>query len=155
MDALVFDFDGVVVDSEPVHMAGFQRILQSRGLSLTKEQYYGKYLGYDDHDCFAVFAADHGLAFEESEIDLMTAEKTAVTATRRRGEEERGAPMIHRYVRVCCSHGSDDEALRRACCIGKIEISKWRVIETEFLFLATLKTDELARAKPKFKIHYL
>ena len=36
MDALIFDFDGVVVDSEPIHMEGFQRVLRAIGVELTE-----------------------------------------------------------------------------------------------------------------------
>ena len=52
MDAMLFDFDGVVVDSEPIHLSCFGEVLSRCGIELTDEDYYGKYLGFDDHDCF-------------------------------------------------------------------------------------------------------
>lgn len=75
-DALLFDFDGVIVDSEPVHMACFQEVLARRGLTLTRQAYYSTYLGYDDHDCFLHVLVDQGRAADEAEIARMTAEKT-------------------------------------------------------------------------------
>jgi HAD superfamily hydrolase (TIGR01509 family) len=57
--AIIFDFDGVIADSEPVHFAVFQRVLGEMGLFLTKEAYYADYLGYDDKGCFTAFLAEH------------------------------------------------------------------------------------------------
>jgi len=78
LDALIFDFDGVVVDSEPVHLACFREVLAARGIALATADYYGKYLGFDDHDCFAAVLADNGRAVEEDPIAAMTDEKTAL-----------------------------------------------------------------------------
>ena len=76
MDALIFDFDGVVVDSEPVHLKAFQQVLRPAGIEMTRDDYYGKYLGFDDHDCFAAAAADNGKQFTEARIAKMIAAKT-------------------------------------------------------------------------------
>jgi len=76
LDALIFDFDGVVVDSEPVHLAAFRQVLAPLGVNLTTEDYYGKYLGYDDHDCFAAVLADNGLEAGERQIAELTAAKS-------------------------------------------------------------------------------
>ncbi|MFN8543939.1 MAG: HAD family phosphatase [Candidatus Binatia bacterium] len=51
--ALVFDFDGIIVDSEPLHLAAFQRTLATVGITLTAEEYWTHYLGFDDHDAIA------------------------------------------------------------------------------------------------------
>src|SRR2546428_1668920 len=48
--ALVFDFDGVIADDEPLHLAAFQEALAAEGVTLTRETYYARYLGFDDHD---------------------------------------------------------------------------------------------------------
>src|SRR5438093_467243 len=48
--ALVFDFDGVIADDEPLHLAAFQEALAAEGITLTREAYYARYLGFDDHD---------------------------------------------------------------------------------------------------------
>jgi len=76
MDAVIFDFDGVVVDSEPVHFARFRDVLATIGLELTEADYYDKYLGYDDHDCLLIAAADRGMELSEPQIADLTATKT-------------------------------------------------------------------------------
>ena len=35
--AILFDFNGVLVDDEPVHLEMFQRVLAEEGISLTSE----------------------------------------------------------------------------------------------------------------------
>ncbi len=50
--AILFDFNGVLVDDEPLHLELFQRVLGEEGIELTREDYYAHYLGYDDRDCF-------------------------------------------------------------------------------------------------------
>lgn len=76
--AVIFDFDGVVADSEPVHFAVFQRILGELGFFLSREEYYGDYLGYDDKGCFAAFLAAHGRPASREMIDQLVARKAAV-----------------------------------------------------------------------------
>lgn len=51
--AILFDFNGVLVDDEPIHLATFQRVLAEEGIGLTAEEYYRRYLGLDDRACFA------------------------------------------------------------------------------------------------------
>jgi len=77
-DALIFDFDGVVIDSEPIHLRCFREVLSTRGIALTDEAYYARYVGFDDHDCFAAVFSDNGRTAGADEIAAMTAEKTAL-----------------------------------------------------------------------------
>jgi len=58
--AIIFDFDGVVADNEPIHFAMFHQVLAEIGLPLTEADYYGKYLGFDDKGCFAAVLTAHG-----------------------------------------------------------------------------------------------
>lgn len=51
-EAVIFDFDGVIVDTEPLHYAAFQRLLEPLGLGFTWEQYVETYMGFDDRDAF-------------------------------------------------------------------------------------------------------
>lgn len=75
MDALIFYFDGVVVDSESIHLMGFQEVLRTVGVSLAHDEYYRTYLGYNDHDCLLIAARAHGVHLDESKIAELTAAK--------------------------------------------------------------------------------
>ncbi len=78
LDALIFDFDGVIVDSEPVHLACFQQVLAGSGIALSREDYYTRYLGFDDRDCFLAVAADNGTTFTARQLAKMIETKTAL-----------------------------------------------------------------------------
>ena len=45
LTAIIFDFDGVIADTEPLHFAGFRQTLEEIGISLTESDYYADYLG--------------------------------------------------------------------------------------------------------------
>ena len=62
LDAIIFDFDGVIADSEPLHYEAFRRTLADDGVDLSRDDYYALYLGYDDHGFAVALARDRGLA---------------------------------------------------------------------------------------------
>lgn len=58
--AVLFDFNGILVDDEPIHLEMFQRVLADEGIALTADSYYTHYLGLDDRGCFAKVLGDAG-----------------------------------------------------------------------------------------------
>jgi HAD superfamily hydrolase (TIGR01509 family) len=75
--ALVFDFNGVLVDDEPIHLRMFQRALEPEGIELRAEAYYERFLGFDDRGCFAAVLAEAGEEPEPSRIMRLVARKSA------------------------------------------------------------------------------
>ena len=69
LQAVIFDFDGVIADSEPLHLRAYQTVLQGEGIELTKGDYYARYLGYDDVSLFQALAADRGLTVDAEKIE--------------------------------------------------------------------------------------
>jgi beta-phosphoglucomutase len=51
---IVFDFDGVIVDSEPLHHRAFLRVGKPMGFELSWEDYLDQFVGFDDRDAFRV-----------------------------------------------------------------------------------------------------
>lgn len=51
MRAVIFDFDGVIADTEPLHFESLRRILADIDIILTEKDYYADYLGFDDRGC--------------------------------------------------------------------------------------------------------
>ena len=74
--AIVFDFDGVLADSEAIHLRSYQDILSPHGVTLTEADYCARYLGFDDEGAFRRIAADYGLLFGDEEIEVLMQEKT-------------------------------------------------------------------------------
>lgn len=59
LKAIIFDFNGVIVDDEPLHLELFRKVLLEEGLFLSDEDYHEKYLGYDDRACFIEVLCDN------------------------------------------------------------------------------------------------
>lgn len=62
LKAIIFDFNGVIVDDEPLHLELFRRVLGEEGIALSDEDYHAKYLGFDDRGCFTAALANAGRA---------------------------------------------------------------------------------------------
>jgi len=52
LNAVIFDFDGIIVDTEPLHYRAFQEILEPLGLGYSWQEYLERYMGFDDRDAF-------------------------------------------------------------------------------------------------------
>jgi beta-phosphoglucomutase len=77
LQAVVLDFDGVIADSEPLHLRAFQRTLDAEGLPLAADEYYARYLGFDDVGLFRALARDRGLSVTDAQIGALVARKAA------------------------------------------------------------------------------
>lgn len=73
--AIVFDFDGVIADSEPLHFQAFKEILAEVGLALTEHDYYERYLGFDDVGVFEAVSKERDLGWSASWVGRLTARK--------------------------------------------------------------------------------
>ncbi len=78
IEAVVFDFDGVLADSEPLHLRAYQEVLAALGVAFTREEYYRDYLGYDDAGVFVALGEAHGWAMNEERLAALIAEKGRV-----------------------------------------------------------------------------
>jgi HAD superfamily hydrolase (TIGR01509 family) len=58
LQAIFFDFDGVLLDTEPVHWASWAQMLATAGLTLTWEDYRDRYIGIDDRDMLRFIARE-------------------------------------------------------------------------------------------------
>ena len=76
--AIVFDFDGVIANSEPLHLRAFERTLDAVGVPLAAEEYYADYLGYDDLGLFRALARDRQIAWSDAQIEALVARKAVV-----------------------------------------------------------------------------
>lgn len=72
LKALIFDFNGIIADDEPIHLQMFQKVLKEETITLTKKDYYDIYLGLDDRGCFEeVYKANQKDLTEEKIYDLI------------------------------------------------------------------------------------
>ena len=75
--ALVFDFNGVLVHDEPLHLALFQRVLGEEGIRLEAAEYFERYLGFDDRSCFAAALENAGRPAGPGFVARLVARKSA------------------------------------------------------------------------------
>jgi beta-phosphoglucomutase len=75
--AAVFDFDGVIVDSEPLHFRTLRDALQSDGVEITEEEYWTSLLAHDDHGAIRLALEGRGQRAEPERVESLAARKVA------------------------------------------------------------------------------
>ncbi len=113
--ALVFDFDGVIADSEPVHLRAFQKTVEQLGLSLPSSEYYSIYLACDDRAFFTTFLEKNGFSAECEEIERLISKK-GVLFEQMATEQVRIFPGVVEFLQTV--HG------RFTLCIGSGALSE-------------------------------
>ena len=78
LGAVIFDFDGVITDSEILHWRAFNEVLAQHGLELSKKEYYTKYLGLSDVDCYHTLIGESRLRIERSQVPQLVKQKTNI-----------------------------------------------------------------------------
>jgi HAD superfamily hydrolase (TIGR01509 family) len=142
--AIVFDFDGVIANSEPLHLRAFQQVLAREAVVLSDADYYTQYLGFDDVGAFQAMAADRQLAWDARHVaDLVALKAIAM--------EE-----LERHVSVLFPGAAD--AIRRAAAALPIAIASGaigpeirRTLDREgltSLFTAIVAAEDTPRSKP-------
>ena len=142
--AIVFDFDGVIANSEPLHLRSFRQVLAEEGVPLSDADYYGRYLGFDDVGAFRAMAIDRARAWSDRHIaDLVARKALAFEA-------------LERDTSVLFPGAAD--AIRRAAAAVPIAIASGaigpeirRVLDREKLtahFSAIVAAEDTEQSKP-------
>jgi beta-phosphoglucomutase len=115
--AVLFDFDGVIVNSEPLHFWSFHEVLRDEHIELTEEEYYRELIGFDDRGAFKHIFAKHGKPLDpktflrvmtlksEKMMDLIQARKYQALP----GVEEFIRALWRRYPLAICSGALREE----------------------------------------------
>jgi beta-phosphoglucomutase len=74
---VIFDFNGIIVDDEPIHFKLFQRVLGEEGIVLTEEAYYARYLGFDDRGAFMAGFRDNNRPLTDDKLAELIDRKAA------------------------------------------------------------------------------
>ena len=75
LNAIVFDFDGVIADTERLHLRSYQDILAPEGIAMSNEDYFNRYLGYDDVGVFKAVGRDQGVAMDDRRLSELISRK--------------------------------------------------------------------------------
>ena len=117
--AVIFDFDGVIVDSEPLHLRAFQRTVETLGLKLSPADYYSRYLACDDKTFFRMFLEDSGQPGAEREITRLVEEK-GVCFEEMMGESIRIFPGVVEFLETI--RGKFHTAIGSGALTGEINL---------------------------------
>jgi len=141
--AVVFDFDGVIANSEPLHFRALHDVLVPAGVTLSERDYYTRYLGFDDVAALRAIGADSG-AFGPDRVDALGSRK----AVRFEELEAEGATLFPGAV----------EAVRRIAAAVPIAIASGarreeilRVLAAAGLFdlfVAVVAAEDVPHSKP-------
>src|SRR5512139_2362109 len=75
--AVIFDFDGVLADTEALHCRAYQAVVRPLGIVLEKSEYFARYLGLPDRDCLAALCAGAGCPRAGAQLDDLVRRKKA------------------------------------------------------------------------------
>lgn len=142
--AVVFDFDGVLADTEHLHLTAFQDTFVARGWTLDRDTYFANYLGYDDRDLIRAFASDNALGIGATEVEAILLDKS-------RHYERRlatGAVLFPTAVSAITRLGA---SYRLAIASGSLRGEILAILRANNLadaFQVVVGADDVARSKP-------
>lgn len=76
--AVIFDFDGVITDSEILHLRSFNQVLSQFGLKIERDEYYKNYLGFNDLDLFGHLVESGKLKLTDKTVENLIEEKSQI-----------------------------------------------------------------------------
>jgi beta-phosphoglucomutase len=142
--AIVFDFDGVIVDSEPLIFRLTQQMAAMEGWTITEEDYYRDYLALDDRGIVEHLYRTHGLRLEPARRDELVQWKARAYAEAIR----HGLPPLPGAVEAVRELALDYPlAIASGSLRSEVEYLLGRLnLRDQFAVLAT--ADDVERSKP-------
>jgi beta-phosphoglucomutase len=78
LTAVLFDFDGIIVDSEPMHYRAFNGVLEPLGKGFPWKEYCETYIGFDDRDAFKEAFKTHNERICSRDLKRLIREKAEI-----------------------------------------------------------------------------
>lgn len=143
--AVIFDFDGVITDSEILHLCAFNKSLLQFGVSLTTKEYYQNYLGYSDYDCYKMLVTQGLLKIDERQIADIIERKSVIfeELTKTEGRTIEGVPEFLRLL--------EQNDIPMAICSGSLLVEIELMLEGANLrhfFKTIVSADQVKKGKP-------
>ena len=97
--AVLFDFDGVIVNSEPLHFQAFREVLAGEHIDLGEEEYYRELIGFDDKGAFRHLYKVRNLPLSPRTFLSLMTQKSAVMMELIRRRQFSALPGVEQFVR--------------------------------------------------------
>ncbi len=143
--AILFDFNGVIIDDEPQHCEALITALAEYGYPLDRETYYRDYLGFDDRECFRFTFANNGDPAHEARL-LEAIERKNEHYLRAISSEMRLVPGAVEFVEAAAGEGH-----RLAIVSGALRREIERVLQRAGLrrhFSEIVSAEDVSACKP-------
>lgn len=147
--AVIFDFDGVIVDSEPMHQTGLKAAVEAMGMRFGDREVDGRwggtYVGMDDRACFRRICAENNREFTDAFFEELSERKRAAVQAAFDQGLLRPFPGVLELLREAAQHVSV------AICSGarRHEIEPLvRHFEIESFLRTIVSADDVKIAKP-------
>ncbi len=147
LKAVIFDFDGVISDSEAIHYQAINAIISRFGISIPRAKYWADYLGFNDVDCFAAVSDDYNLGLNSRAVAQLVHEKIDVFE-KLAAQESSIIDGVAGFIEMLNTGG-----VRLAICSGALLTDiqlmlKGTVFADLFEVIVTADTEGLTRGKP-------
>ena len=76
--AIIFDLDGTIADTEPLHYDAFAQVLRGQAIELTLKHYSEQLIGYDDRGCFETMLREAGRSVNDAVIKQLIDQKASI-----------------------------------------------------------------------------
>ena len=74
--AIIFDFNGIILDDEPFHFRAMCDAVAQVGITITKEEYWNSYLPLDDWRCLAAICRAHTVELDPEQREAILIAKS-------------------------------------------------------------------------------
>lgn len=141
--AVLFDFDGVVVQSEPLHMRTFLELLAPYGIVVPESRWYREFAGTGSRHIFEVLVKEGGLGLD---VDSLVTQRKAAYEARVRAGELKETTGVRDFISLLLRRG-----IRTAIVSGSHRTNVQAAIDSlhlEGLFDLIVSGDDLTERKP-------
>jgi len=145
LKAVIFDFDGVITDSEVLHLRAFNKSLVQFGIELTTKDYYQDYLGFSDFDCYKMLITQGLLKIDEQEIGDIIKCKSVIFEELAR-TEGRTIEGVHEFLKLL-----ERNNIPMAICSGSLLVEIESMLDEAHLrhfFKAIVSAEQVKKGKP-------
>jgi beta-phosphoglucomutase len=102
--AVLFDFDGVIVNSEPLHFLAFTYTLAEFDITLSEAEYYEELLGFDDRGAFKYVFAKHRRTLDPKTFLAVMTRKSRLMMDLIENRRFAALPGVEEFVRGLWRH---------------------------------------------------
>jgi len=145
LKAVIFDFDGVITDSEILHFRAFNRVLEKYGIEITIKDYYKEYLGLTDIDCLTLVAKRNKINLDGEGIKNLVKQKNKIFAQIAKSEGQI-IEGVHDFLKMLKQNN-----VPMAICSGAIQAEIELILEQAKLrdfFTVIVSAEQVKKGKP-------